>query len=192
MLRQAEKVDPQSGSDAQRVGRAAAAAGETPGKRREGIGRLVTEVTRPRFLCHEAAYHKARAHVSYVTSQPRRPRCEQKGSSMLYQGTLGASKGEFPCCWGDHRCAQRVVLALSRHPRCAQGEFPCCWGDARCEQKGRPMRAKGSSTPPTLMGKKIRPPCLRSKVKRAFASSDGFCIGLSHDCLQKFTDVETT
>lgn len=44
-LRQAEKVDPQSGSDAQRVGRAAAAAGETPGKRREGIGRLVTEVT---------------------------------------------------------------------------------------------------------------------------------------------------
>ena len=143
----------------------------------------------------------------------RHARCEQKGrpmrskgSSMLYQGTLGASKWEFPCCWGDHRCAQRVVLALSRHPRCAQrvalalsrhprcaqGEFPCCWGDARCEQKGRPMRAKGSSTPPTLMGKKISPPYLRSKVKRAFASSDGFCIGLSHDCLQKFTDVETT
>lgn len=44
-LRQAEKVDTQSGSDAQRVGRAAAADGETPGKRREGIGRLVTEVT---------------------------------------------------------------------------------------------------------------------------------------------------
>ena len=41
-LRQAEKVDPQSGSDARRVGRAAAADGETPGKRREGIGRLVT------------------------------------------------------------------------------------------------------------------------------------------------------
>lgn len=139
---------------------------------------------------------------------------------MLYQGTLGASKWEFPCCWGDHRCAQRVALALSKHAqyaqgefpcccgdarcaqrialalskhaRCAQGEFPCCWSDARCEQKGRPMRAKGSSTPPTLMGKKIRPPYLRSKVKRAFASSDGFCIGLSHDCLLKFTDVETT
>ena len=44
-LRQAEKVDPQSGSDARRVGRAAAADGETPGKRREGIGWLVPEVT---------------------------------------------------------------------------------------------------------------------------------------------------
>ena len=124
------------------------------------------------------------------------PRCAQRVALALSRHPRCA-QGEFPCCWGEPRCAQRVVLALSRHarcaqrvalalsrhPRCAQGEFPCCWGDARCEQKGRPMRAKGSTMPPTLMGKKISPHYLRSKVKRAFASSDGFCIGLSHDCL---------
>ena len=150
---------------------------------------------------------------------PSYPRCEQKGSSMLYEGTLGARKGNFHAVGVTLGALKRVALcsikacsmrargnfhavgmmlgASKRVALCSikarsvrargismlLGDPRCEQRESRCEQKSRPLRAKVSTMPPTLMGKKIRPSYLRPKVKRAFASSDGFCIGLSHDCL---------